>query len=499
MQPNIVYILSDQHHPGVWGGAGDPYVSTPHMDALAAAGVSLEDCSCASPLCVPSRSALMCGLSPVKTGIYNNMQALPFHVPTFAHSLANAGYETVLCGRMHFVGYDQHHGFQTRLVGDITETYPFNYRLFMEKQAAGKSLPKNRPNTYGPLAGTSGPIRRAIELSGGGDSAVLHFDRDVTDAAVDFLRTRRDGRPLLLTVGLYGPHCPYVAPEALFKKYYDLLPPYPSVTPEDVRAMHPAMQQWITNRHVENLTPEDVRRVRAAYYAMVEYTDTLLGEVLTAARETLGEENTVFIYGSDHGDCLGEHGYFWKSNLFDSSVRVPMVYCWKDHFPAGTTLRAPTTLLDLAPTLTELAGAAPLPDADGRSLLADLTAGASAEEDRYIFSFCSDIKGDTPSAMVKDHRYKLVLFSDFPPMLFDLENDPREETNLAGRPELQDVEEDLTRRLRAMWDPQQAKADLAREKARVPIINQWFTEADLPAETDWPGQPEWNHIDCKTS
>jgi len=498
MQPNIVYILSDQHHADVWGGAGDPYISTPNIDALAASGVSLRDCSCASPLCVPSRSSLLSGLSPQKTGIYNNMQALPFHVPTFAHSLANAGYETVLSGRMHFVGQDQNHGFQTRLVGDITGTYPMNYKKILDN-AKKSGAPKATKNIYGPLAGTSGPIRRAVELSGGGDSAVLHFDRDVADAAIDFLRTRKSDKPLLITVGFYGPHCPYVAPEGLFKKYYDLLPAYPAVTPEEVAQMHPAMQQWINNRGVADLTDEDVRRVRAAYYALTEYTDSLIGEVLAAARETLGEENTVFIYGSDHGDCIGQHGYFWKSNFFDGSVRVPMMFSWKGHFAEGKTLHAPTTLLDLAPTLTELAGAAPLPCADGRSLVKDLREGVSQEEDRLIFSFCSDIKGDTPSAMVKNKRWKLVLFGDFPPMLFDLQNDPEENVNLAGTQAAAAVEKELTCALLAAWDPEKAKADLAMEKARTAIVNTWFSDTVLTAWTDWPGKPEWNHIDCKTS
>ena len=84
-------------------------------------------------------------------------------------------------------------------------------------------------------------------------------------------------------------------------------------------------------------------------------------------------------------------------------------------------------------------------------------------------------------------------------MLFDLQNDPEENVNLAGTPAAAAVEEELTGALLAVWDPEKAKADLAMEKARTAIVNTWFSDVELTAWTDWPGKPEWNHIDCKTS
>ena len=109
-KPNIVFILSDQHNGEILGAAGDKWIRTPNIDALADSGVNCANAYCNSPLCVPSRSSMLSGLLPDKTGIFNNTQSLRGDRATFVHCLAASGYETVLCGRMHFVGPDQRHG-----------------------------------------------------------------------------------------------------------------------------------------------------------------------------------------------------------------------------------------------------------------------------------------------------------------------------------------------------------------------------------------------------
>ena len=120
LQPNIVFILSDQHNPRVAGYEGDAWVRTPNLDRLAQSGARLANCYCGSPLCVPSRVAMLSSLLPSRTGVYNNNQSLHSDIPTFVHCLTLAGYDTVLSGRMHFIGPDQRHGYKERLVGDLT-------------------------------------------------------------------------------------------------------------------------------------------------------------------------------------------------------------------------------------------------------------------------------------------------------------------------------------------------------------------------------------------
>ena len=114
--PNLLVLLSDQHNPHVLGAAGDPVVCTPHLDRLAAPGTTLTSAYCPYPLCAPSRMGFLTGRHPVDIGAWDNSAWLPSDVPTFADALSCAGYETVLCGRMHFNGPDALHGFKQRIL-----------------------------------------------------------------------------------------------------------------------------------------------------------------------------------------------------------------------------------------------------------------------------------------------------------------------------------------------------------------------------------------------
>ncbi|PIE35947.1 hypothetical protein CSA56_02150 [candidate division KSB3 bacterium] len=170
MPKHIILILSDQHNPNV-SGQHDSYVCTPNLDTLAEQGTSFSNCYCPSPLCVLSRIAMLTGQLPSKTGIITNQQALSSDTATFAYGLGIAGYETVLCGRMHFNGPDQRHGFQQSLVGDMTP------------MIVGGSDSNHSPT----LTGTSGQSRVSVEKSGAGNSNVMVYDKAVRDAACQFI------------------------------------------------------------------------------------------------------------------------------------------------------------------------------------------------------------------------------------------------------------------------------------------------------------------------
>ncbi len=481
-KPNIIYILSDQHNPEIMGANGDPWVRTPNMDRLAAEGVSLDNCYCASPLCVPSRTALLSGLLPSHTGVFNNMQALPTDRATFVHALALDGYETVLSGRMHFVGWDQRHGFQRRLVGDITPS-------FMGVD--------NEEEIYGAFKRTSNQHIISIQKSGAGNSSVLQFDRDVTNAAVEYIRDRgdREESPLFMTVGLYGPHCPYIAPPELFRYYEEILPEMGVVTREEYDSLHPAMRNWQEIRDMSVVTDEDVKRVRAAYYGMVEFVDGLVGEVVRAAEETLDMENTIIIYGSDHGDNIGAHGLFWKTNFYEGAGRVPMIYVWKNHFRPGKRLKGVTSLLDLAPTLLPIGGEHCLPAYDGIDLGAYLQSEAEIPSEREVFAECFDIKGDTPSVMLRTGPYKLICHAGYEQVqLFDLETDPGELHDLGTDPAYGTVVARLLARMEGRWDPDWALDRLAKDKAHFKLVGAWMRQTPPEPVEEWRGDPTGNYL-----
>ena len=479
MQPNIIYFLSDQHHFAKSGFMGDKFAVTPNLDSLAQNGVTLDSCYCNSPLCVPSRASLLTSLLPSRTGILNNMQMLPSDRVTLAHSLTNAGYETVLAGRMHFTGYDQRHGFEKRLTGDITASFPGT---------------DNEAEVYDSLKGTSYQARIALELSGKGSSAVLKYDEGVISDACTFLRNRKDERPLFLLVGTYGPHCPYVAYEKWYDYYYEKLPS-PIPASDEYSKLHPAIQRWIDLRKVGDVTADELRRVLAAYYAMITFTDENLGKILQAVREKFDMSHTVIIYGSDHGDNVGEHGLFWKTNFYEGSSRVPMIYSWEGVFKKNARIKTPVSLIDLTPTLIELAEAKPLPRMDGISLASHLKAGTEPEP-RPIISVLGDIKGDNPSAMIRKGDYKLILHYGYEtPQLFDLKNDPDELCDLGTSAEHAELREDLQKDLAQHWNAEDAWRQLQVSLEHFKMLKEWVSRTDWQPIEEWVSKPGDNYLE----
>ncbi len=479
-KPNIIVIHTDQHNGLVLGKAGDPVVRTPNLDSLATHGAMATTCYCNSPLCVPSRSSFLTGRYPSDLQIFNNFNSLPSDIPTMAHCIGNAGYETVLCGRMHFIGPDQRHGFEKRIFNDFSWT-----------QAGLKD--RNEKETLEELTGTSFPCITAIEKSGAGSSAVLQYDKQVADAACSYISSRQNDRPLFLTIGLYGPHAPFVCPPELFDHYYNTIE-VPTVTPETRAALHPAIRNWFSLRGVWDVSSEDIRRCKAAYYGLVEYDDHQIGRIIHAVQESLDLQNTVIVYFSDHGDTIGEHGLFWKTNFYEGSARVPFIVSWPDRIAPETRIETLTSLVDLAPTLIDIAGGDSLPLQRGTSLLAALT-GASPLPERSVISQLADIKGDKPSAMIRKGPWKLVEHYGYPvPQLFNLENDPLEYQDLGNDPSFSDIIADLSRELHVHWNPQEVNNVLGISKKNNTIVIAWTKQAGLEPLEEWRPSGRVNYL-----
>lgn len=480
MKKHIVYILSDQHNPLVMGAAGDPYVRTPNIDSLYRDGTGFDNCYCAAPLCVPSRASILSGLSPSHSGVFNNMQALSSCNATFVNSLTVGGYETVLSGRMHFVGWDQWHGFEKHLVGDITPCF-----------VGGD----NEREIYGEFMRSSGQNLTSIRKSGAGNSAVLDYDAAVTDAACEYLQTRKADRPLFLTVGFYGPHCPYIAPKELFDYYYDLLPEIEFMDEDKKSRMHPAIQRWYANRKMSEVTPADVRRIRAAYYAMVEILDRHVGRILETIDRTLGRENTLIVYTSDHGDNIGEHGLFWKTNFYEGSARVPMVFVEDGRIEKNRRVSEAVSLLDLAPTFITYAGSPSLPMYDGVDLSPVLFGHADMDSARLVVSMCSDIKGDSPSVMLRRGRFKFIRHAGYEePQLFDLDADPGELADLGTDVRYADVVKAFDAVLPQYWNADKALEELDTAKTHFRIMTEWFRVVNPGLVGEWRGDASRNYL-----
>jgi len=475
MKKHIILIQSDQHNANVLGCYGDKYVRTPNLDKMAEQGVQFNNCYCPSPLCVPSRISMMSGVLPSRTGVWTNEQSLHSDTPTFAHSLAIAGYETTLVGRMHFVGPDQRHGFMNRLVGDVCPT---------QLGVAGV-------DTYGVLGNTSGATRVAVEKSGSGNSKVLEYDRAVEHGACEYFESiNEESKSQFITIGFYGPHCPFVGRKDLYEYYYNILPE-PDEGPWD---LHPYTKEFIERCGLENFKTEDLKRVKAAYYAMVEELDEHIGVLLNKIEETLGLENTLVIYTSDHGEMMGEKGLICKTHFYDSSAKVPFIV--QGRKVEGRKVESPTSLLDLAPTLIEYANAPKLSRTDGENILPLIENSEKSTSDRIVISqFATTVDGYV-SGMARKGDWKYVYYHGYDyPQLFNLKDDPKELNDLGKNAEYADLIFELKTELDKFWEPDKIKEDAIRSWGESRLIHKFNKAAGIKDPEAWECKSEVNYLD----
>jgi choline-sulfatase len=468
-RPNILLIMSDQHHAGIMGCAGDTKVHTPALDRLAASGVRFSNAYCAFPLCGPSRMSFMTCRHPSDLRLWDNETELHSDIPTFAHAFLEGGYDTVLSGRMHFVGHDQRHGFAERCLGDVQES---------SYLSAGWKLQK----VLGSLAGTTGPNVSGLLKSGPGRSGYLAYDETVTRASVDWLRNRGQNpgaKPFMMVVGYVTPHCPFVAPSEDFERYAKLIG-YDDL-PAAENNLHPINAHRRKKCQVDPLPPRDAQwRTRVAYYGLCSFLDRQVDAILNALRSAGLSENTVVIYTSDHGEALGEHGLWWKSTFYDGSSRVPLLMAGPGISRGAVTRNV--SLMDIGSTLLDLCGIAPLPGASGRSFRKILSDNNAQWDDTvYAENVCPGL--EPASRMVRSGPWKYNYYHGAAPELFNLEQDPGERTDLASRPEHLQVAQRLRELALTGWDPDYVTKCMERIARERKLIAHWVRTVQ-PEEPD---------------
>lgn len=421
---DLLIFISDQHSP-LFEKSRQGVVDTPSLDRLRAEGVSFEEAYTTCPLCVPARMSMLSGLLPSETGILTNKDTLADTTPTFLHALAAEGYETVLIGRMHFIGRDQRHGFTRRLAKDITST---NW--------AGKKEELDRErgvfhNCFG--------VPGCTNVTGGGESPVQYYDDMVVDQALDYLSQDHE-KPQCIVVGTYAPHFPYAAPENLYRKYREKAELPLFFKEEPPYEMNPALKS-----RQKQVSEETALEAVAAYCGLVEFTDALIGKVYDAFREykkRYGKKGS-FIYLSDHGDQVGERRIYGKSTFFEKSAKIPLIFAG-DGIDRGRKEKTLASLLDLAPTVCAMAGAGGAEEWKGTDLTEYLTGGREGQ-DRTVVSqvMGEDGSGRHYGTMVRWRQYKYISYHGYEDqdLLFDLEKDPQETDNLRGT--LPEVEKQL--------------------------------------------------------
>lgn len=426
-KPNIVLFMVDQLTSFVLNAYGGQTCKTPHIDALAARGTVFENAYCAYPLCAPSRFGMMAGRLPSRVGAYDNGAEFTASTPTFAHYLRLAGYYTCISGKMHFVGPDQYHGFEERLT---TEIYPADMSWTPDADFRDYNRDEERAYTFGvstiDTVQDAGPVARSMQIDYDED-VIHHAKREL------FARARSaDDRPFMMTVSLTHPHDPYVTTPQYWDLYSndDIEPPRVPHIPVDARDPHSQSLYYHYGQDKCTLNDQDYQNARRGYYGMISYVDDLFGQLMVALKDSCFADNTVVLFASDHGDMIGERGMWFKKTLFNPAIQVPLVISWPGM--ASSRVAAPASLLDIFPTLLDIAG---IPAdqiktrLDGKSLLP-----AMRGHPIQAPVLAEHIDGGTtaPRVCVRDGAMKLTLSRAYPPQLFDLSSDPLELNNLAG-------------------------------------------------------------------
>lgn len=476
-RPDILIVLSDQHSAACAGFAGNGVVETPNLDRLAAGGTVFEAAYTSCPLCVPARAGLLTGQTAAQTGIFTNHDIIASDQATFLHSLAAVGYETVLCGRMHFKGPDQRHGFTRRIFPDVTHAY-------------GGGI-----SDFGPFSGVVG-MGGCVDMIGAGNSPVLEYDRQVTERAVDYLEKDHE-KPQCIVLGTYGPHFPYVAPRDLYEKYLDTVR-VPESFHSEMDTYHPVTESKAQRtRHNlvegadEAVTENIAQAARAAYYGMISFLDRRIGLVREAWLEHLDRtgRRSLFLYTSDHGDTVGEHGVFGKQTFYEGSSRIPMIVEGAG-VREGGRIASPVSILDIGPTLCDVTRATTPPRASGKSLLEAIETGAEDPERAVLSEYMEGLNGKLhPGRMIRRGRWKLVHYHGLGEhdLLFDIDSDPEETQNLAKEyPEKADA---LRSALKRDWEVDRLKAHRRERDHHGRLIRNW-AEAVEPAELEHWVAPE---------
>jgi choline-sulfatase len=418
----------------VAGYEGNAVVRTPVLDELARTGVVFRNCYTPSPICIPSRQAMMSGQLPKTCGVRSFGQDLPPNYGTWSRVFTKYAYETVCCGKLHHMGPDQMQGWRRRISFDDIHVERKFIDSLRTEEAERYRLPSQKWSDA-----------KEVLRAGVGKSPHAVSDDFSVAAARQFIEQffaspyydrERPIMPLLLKVSLLLPHYPYLCDEDKFTYYLNRVTPYVDEACFD----HPFLSQHAVAVGTE-VTRRDIRRATAAYYGMVETIDAQYGSVLQALRH-VGQDpdDWIIVYTSDHGEMLGQHGIWEKQKFFEASARVPLIIRWPKRFQPHN-VDENVNLCDLYATLCDLAGFETPGGLDSRSMVPLLEGRTWAQPNESISQFGMD------NLMIKQDHLKYQYYGEqSPEMLFDLKANPAETVNFINDPSYSDPVKRFRRR-----------------------------------------------------
>jgi choline-sulfatase len=423
-RPNVLLLMSDDLATTL-GCYGHLQAKTPNIDALSKRGVLFERAYCQFPHCNPSRSSMLSGFRPNTTRVTNNEDNLYENIPgvvTLPHLFRQHGYATARCGKIFHLGVPT--GLESM---DDPQAWDFGTPFKDERP-----FPRARVSSVKVVAGNKEGLRWT-ETTGAEDDLV---DGNFAKTAVEWLEKRDPSRPFFLAVGFHRPHLPLVAPA----KYFDLypldaitLPAEPQDDESDIPL--PARNGSVLNYAI-TATPDQRRAAIRGYLACVSYVDAQVGRVLDAVQRLGLAENTIIVFASDHGWHLGEHKLWHKRSLFEECARVPFIVVAPGAEASGKRSAGLVELLDVFPTLCDLAGVPAPAELQGKSLRPVLNDASAKLHDAAFTQARRGPNAEIWGRSVRTERWRYTEWDEGAAgvELYDHDNDPHEYTNLAKDP-----------------------------------------------------------------
>ncbi len=449
-RPNVVFVLTDDQRWDQMSCAGHPFLRTPNMDRLASEGARFANMFVTTSLCSPSRASFLSGLYAHTHGVVNNFTDYPTDLASFPRRLQEAGYETAYVGKWH--------------MGEASDAKRPGFDYWVSHKGQGKY--------------------QDTEFNVNGEQRVVpgYYTNVVTDMAIDWLKGRSDEQPFLMILGHKAPHTPFTPEE----KYTTVFDEVPIGYPESAFALD-TKPAWVRERidtwhgiygpiygyrkDFPDTSPEGVvhfdRFVRS-YTATMLSIDDSLGRLYDALSEKGILDDTVIVFAGDNGFFLGEHGMSDKRTMHEESIRVPMLVRYPPLAKPGTVVEQQVLNIDLAPSILEICGAAPLENIHGRSWKGILSGESTQWRKSWYYEYNYEKQFPyTPNVRgVRTDRWKYVHYphGDGGPdrhmaELYDLKADPGERSNLIAQPQYADQVKELSAELERLMRETDALPD----------------------------------------
>ncbi len=471
---NVLFITADQWRGDCLSALGHPCLKTPNLDRLARDGVLFHQHYAQATPCGPSRASLYTGLYLHNHRSVVNGTPLDARHTNVALEARKAGYEPALFGytdispdpRTLVPGDPALRNYEGVLPGMTPVVMLKDDQLpwLADLNAKGYDVPSGNKEVFRPKADYPGAAERGPTFAPARYRAEDSNTAFLTGEAIKYISVRQD-KPWFVHISYLAPHPPFVAPEPYHALYdpADVPPPLRAATPEIEAEQHPWLAYRIHNQEGNgftfgataadnlSLSESDLRQLRATYYGMMSEVDAQIGRLIEHLKKTGEYERTLIIFGSDHGEQLGDHWLFAKYSYFDESFRIPLIL--RDPRPSadggrGRIVEEFTENVDVMPTILDVLGAEVPAACDGESLLpfcrGETDPGWRREAHwAYDFRNVADPKFERALGLtsdqctmnvIRDQRYKYVHFTTLPPLFFDHEEDPAEFRNLADDP-----------------------------------------------------------------